>query len=206
MTINRTTFNYPGNGATASPCAVTIGIAGPADISAFLGLVMGSMTRIGLCVLLLTTSARADDRVEKRAAPDAPASRHLIYVELLGKAGAYGVGYEYTLMPWLAFGAAASYAQLGDQHVTTGAPYIHATLLGHARNRMFGELGAIVAHSHIPSPVSDWTGMTSTGTAGFASLGYEHDRKRVVLRASGSIVAGDGGVGPMVGLSIGARP
>jgi hypothetical protein len=71
---------------------------------------------------------------------------------------------------------------------------------------MFGELGAIVAHSHIPSPVSDWTGMTSTGTAGFASLGYEHDRKRVVLRASGSIVAGDGGVGPMVGLSIGARP
>lgn len=164
------------------------------------------MTRIGLCWLLLAASAHADDRVEDHAARDAPASRHLIYVELLGKAGAYGVGYEYTLMPWLAFGAAASYAVVGDQHITTGAPYVHVTLLGHARNRMFGELGAIIAHSHIPSPVSDWTGMTSTGTAGFASLGYEHTRTHVVLRASGSIVAGDGGVGPMVGLSIGARP
>ncbi len=163
------------------------------------------MTKIGLCCVLLATSAHADDRVEAHA-QDAPASRHLIYVELLGKAGAYGVGYEYTLMPWLAFGAAASYAVLGDQQITTGAPYVHATLLGHARNRMFGELGAITAHSHVPSPVSDWTGMTSTGTAGFASLGYEHSRKRVVLRASGSIVAGDGGVAPMVGLSIGARP
>jgi hypothetical protein len=165
------------------------------------------MTRLALCCsLLLATTAHADDRVEKQASPDAPASRHLVYVELLGKAGAYGVGYEYTVMPWLAFGAAGSYAVLGDQHITTGAPYVHATLLGHASHRLFGELGAIVAHSHVPSPVSDWTGMTSTGTAGFASLGYEHAGKRVVVRASGSVVAGDGGLGPMVGLSIGARP
>src|SRR5882724_9779231 len=166
------------------------------------------MTRIGVCLscLLISNGARADDRIEKRAEQEAPASRHLIYVELLGKAGAYGVGYEYSLMPRLSFGGAASYAVLGDQRITTAAPYVHSTLLGTGHHRMFGELGAIVAHSHIPSPVSDWKGMTSTGTAGFLSLGYEHSRKHVVLRASGSIVAGDGGLGPMVGLSIGARP
>lgn len=166
------------------------------------------MMRISLCLFwsVLSTTARADPRIEKRAEHVAPASRHLIYVELLGKAGAYGVGYEYTLMPWLSFGGAASYAVLGDQQITTAAPYVHSTLLGKGHRRLFGELGAIVAHSHIPSPVSDWTGMTNTGTAGFASLGYEHARNHLVLRASGSIVAGDGGLGPMVGLSIGARP
>ena len=166
------------------------------------------MMKIGVCLfgILLSPAARADDHVEKRATPEKPASRHLIYVELLGKGGPYGVGYEYTLMPWLAFGAAASYAVLGDQRITTAAPYVHSTLLGKGHHRMFGELGAIVARSHIPSPVDDWTGMTNTGTAGFASLGYEHTRKHLVLRASSSVVAGDGGIGPMVGLSIGARP
>jgi hypothetical protein len=146
-----------------------------------------------LCCLLLSTAARADDR-------------HLFYVELLGKGGAYGVGYEYSLLPRLSFGGAASYAVLDDQHITTAAPYVHVTLLGKQRHRLYSELGAILAHSHIASPVPDWKGMTNTGTGGFFSLGYEHDHKRIVFRASGSLVAGDGGVGPMVGISIGARP
>jgi hypothetical protein len=146
-----------------------------------------------LCCLLLSRAARADER-------------HLFYVELLGKGGAYGFGYEFTFMPRLAVGGAASYAVLNDQHITTAAPYLHATLFGKAHHRMYTELGAILAHSRISSPVSDWKGMTNTGTAGFLSLGYEHDRKHVVIRASGSVVAGDGGLGPMVGISIGARP
>ena len=166
------------------------------------------MTNIGACCFVcvsLLGVARADEHVETQAKRETT-SRHLVYVELLGKAGAYGVGYEYTVMPWLSFGAAASYAVLGGQQLATAAPYVHSTLLGTSHDRMYGELGAIVAHSHIPSPVSDWSGMTSTGTAGFLSLGYEHVRNRLVVRASGSIVAGDGGVGPMVGISIGARP
>ncbi len=155
-------------------------------------------------VSMLSTVASADERIETRVVREP--TRHLVYVELLGKAGAYGVGYEYTVMRWLAFGAAASYAVLGGQRITTAAPYVHSTLFGNPRHRMYGELGAIVARSQIPSPVSDWTGMTNTGTAGFFSLGYEHARKHLVMRASGSVVAGDGGIGPMVGLSIGARP
>jgi hypothetical protein len=166
------------------------------------------MTRIGasLFCLLASSTVRADDQIEKTAEVTPPPSRHLVYVELLGKAGAYGVGYEYTLMPWLSFGGAASFAVLDGQQITTVAPYTHATLLGKHRHRMYAELGAILAHSRIPSPVSDWSGMSNTGTGGFLSLGYEHATKHVVLRASGSLVAGDGGLGPMIGLSIGARP
>jgi hypothetical protein len=158
--------------------------------------VVATMSRIAaLLGVLIASAAQAE-----------PPSRHLFYVEVLGKAGEYGVGYEYTLMPWLSFGGAASFAVVGDQQITTAAPYVHTTLLGKHAHRMYSELGAIVAHSRIPSPVSDWKGMSNTGTGGFLSLGYEHDSKRIVVRASGSIVAGDGGLGPMIGLSIGARP
>jgi hypothetical protein len=148
-----------------------------------------------LVCLSLATPARADD-----------GSRHLVYAEVLGKAGPYGIGYEYAVMPWIAFGAAISYAVIGDERLTTTAPYVHVPLLGHRRNRMFTELGAIAAHRHIPSPVPDWAGSTHTGTAAFLSLGYEHAAKHLVIRASGSVVAGDGGLGPMIGLSFGARP
>ena len=148
-----------------------------------------------LVCLAVAAPARADDE-----------SRHLVYAEVLGKAGPYGIGYEYTVMPWLAFGAAISYAVMGDDHLTTGAPYIHVPVLGHGHHRLYTEAGAILAHRHIPSPVSDWMGTSRTGTAGFLSLGYEHVTKHVVIRASGSVVAGDGGLGPMVGLSFGARP
>lgn len=166
-----------------------------------------------VCVVLLacTTIARADDARATRAkspeahAPDTP-DRHLVYAELLGKAGAYGLGYEYEMVPWLSFGAAASYAVIGGERLATAAPYLHAPLLGHGRHRLFGELGAILAHRHIPSPVPEWNGMTRTGTAAFFSLGYELALSRVVVRASGGVVAGDGGFGPMAGLAIGARP
>jgi hypothetical protein len=163
-------------------------------------------TQLALVFLLGSATARADDRVDSSTTTEAPASRHLIYVELLGKGGAYGVGYEYTLMPWLAFGGAASFAVVTDQQIATVAPYIHATLRRHNQHALFTELGAILAHSRIPSPVSDWKGMSNTGSGGFLSLGYEHASKHFVVRASGSVVAGAGGLGPMVGISIGARP
>ena len=158
--------------------------------------IQSTMRWIAIVVSLVgMRAARADD-----------GSRHLVYAEVLGKAGPYGIGYEYSVMPWIAFGAAVSYAVIGDERLTTTAPYVHVPLVGHHHHRLFGELGAIAAHRHIPSPVPDWSGSTHTGTAGFLSLGYEHVAKHVVIRASGSVVAGDGGLGPMVGISFGARP
>ena len=48
--------------------------------------------------------------------------------------------------------------------------------------------------------------MSESGGGGFASLGWERAGRRVVLRASGSVVAGEGGVAPWLGLAIGFRP
>ncbi len=130
----------------------------------------------------------------------------LIYVEALGKGGAYGVGYEHTLTGRLSLGIAASFVSVSGQQVYTAAPYLHATVVGSTRHALFSEIGAILAHSRIPSPVEDWDGMTDTGGGGFLSAGYEYRRGRVVLRASGAIVAGEGGLGPMIGLALGVKP
>ena len=157
------------------------------------------------CVLTLATAARADDGVHARAVAAAP-SRHLVYVELLGKGGLYGVGYEHTIAPWLAFGGAASYSVLREQSVATVAPYLHLTPVAGERHALFTEVGAILAHTHVPSPVMGWDGYSDTGSGGYLALGWEYRRRHVVLRTSGAVVAGEGGVAPMVGFAIGARP
>lgn len=146
------------------------------------------------------------DELHARGSAPAAASRHLVYAEVLGKAGVYGVGYEYTLSPRLAVGAAASYANVRDQQVATLSPYLHVSIVRGARHGLYGELGAVVAHSRIPSPVDDWDGMTDTGAGGIASLGWERASRHLVLRASGSLVVGGGGAAPWLGLAIGVRP
>jgi hypothetical protein len=152
------------------------------------------MMRWGLAVvvvLALSPAARADE---------------VLYVEALGKGGAYGVGYEHGIARHISAGAAASFMSIEGQHVYTIAPYLHARVLGERRHRMFAEVGAVLAHSRIPSPVDDWDGMAETGTGGFLSLGYEYARGHLVMRASAAVVAGEGGLAPMIGLAIGARP
>jgi len=130
----------------------------------------------------------------------------LFYVEALGKAGAYGVGYEHVMTGQLSLGVAASYVSVSGQQIYTAAPYLHATLFGKHRHAMFGEIGAVLAHSRIPSPVPDWDGMSDTGGGGFLSAGYEYRRGHVVVRASGSVIAGEGGAAPMIGLAFGVKP
>lgn len=156
-----------------------------------------------VAVLVLSTAARADDGVHATAEPP---SKHLVYVELLGKGGLYGVGYEYAISSWLGFGGAASYSDIRDEQVVTVSPYLHFTMLGGARHALFSEIGGILAHARVPSPVMNWDGVSDTGGGGYLSLGWEYRRRHVVLRTSGSIVAGEGGVAPMVGFAIGARP
>ena len=144
-----------------------------------------------LVALVLAAPAHADD---------------VVYVEALGKGGAYGVGYEHVLTQRLSLGIAASFVSMEGQQIYTAAPYVHGTLVGSERHALFTEIGAVLAHSRIPSPVMDWDGMTDTGGGGFLSAGYEYRRGHVVLRASGAIVAGEGGLGPMIGLALGVKP
>lgn len=130
----------------------------------------------------------------------------MIVVEALGKGGAYGVGYEHALDGRFSLGVAASFVSVSGQQVYTAAPYLHATIIGSTRHALFSEIGGVLAHSRIPSPVDDWDGMTDTGGGGFLSAGYEYRRGAVVLRASGSVVVGEGGLGPMIGLAVGVKP
>jgi hypothetical protein len=136
-------------------------------------------------------------------AASADESKNLVYGEVLGKAGLYGVGYEHALTGRLSLGAAASYAMINDQQVATIAPYLHVRILGSHRHRFFGEIGAVVARSHLPSPVMGWDGMTDSGVGAFTSLGWERRTQHLVLRVSASLVVGTGGIAPMLGFMIG---
>jgi hypothetical protein len=68
------------------------------------------------------------------------------------------------------------------------------------------DVGATIVRTHVPSPVMSWDGATETGAGGFASLGYEHRWSKVVARFALSVVAGEGGVAPWGGLTIGFTP
>jgi hypothetical protein len=159
-----------------------------------------------VCVLACALgTARADNAISASATPSEP-SKNLFYAELGGKAGLYGVGYERTLTSRLSLGVAASYIELRDQQIATVAPYVHATIVRGARHALFADLGATFVHSRLPSPVDDWDGMSDSGGGGFASLGWERATRHLVLRASGSVVVGEGGVAPWLGFAIGVRP
>lgn len=157
-------------------------------------------------IVAIATPSFADDAITAKVTPDRPFGRHLIYGELLGKGGLYGIGYEYAMTSHLSVGGAASFSVIRDQQVTTVSPYLHATLLRGERNALFTEVGAILAHTHVPSPVPGWDGMSDTGSGGFLSLGWERGTRHLVIRASAGVVVGEGGLGPMAGFSIGFRP
>lgn len=153
----------------------------------------------------VSASPAAADAVLATAAPEVP-GKNLFYVEALGKAGLYGVGFERTLTSRLALGVAGSFAVVRDQQLTTLSPYVHATLIRGTRHALFTELGATFVHSRLPSPLDDWDGMSDSGGGGFASLGWERAGHHVVVRASASVVAGEGGIAPWLGVAIGFRP
>jgi hypothetical protein len=164
----------------------------------------GSSMRVGILgCLLVAGTASAEPAVSKTAEPPAE-DRNLFYVELLGKAGAYGVGYERAITDRLSLGAAVSYADVRDQQIFTASPYVHARLLG-TTSSLFTELGAVFVHTRIPSPVPEWDGMNDSGGGGFASLGWQRSWKHVVVRASGSVLVGEGGVTPWAGIAFGVK-
>jgi hypothetical protein len=159
--------------------------------------------RLGVLLLCLFASSP----VLAEPAPTKPTKprKNLAYVEVLGKAGPYGVGYERSISPRISFGGVASYALMRDQHIATASPYLHARLRGRGKHTLFGELGAVIVHSRIPSPVPEWDGVVDTGAGGVAALGWQRAGRRFVLRAHGAILVGEGGVAPWGGFAIGFR-
>jgi hypothetical protein len=180
--------------------------------------------RVLLAIALLATSASADPasthdvrvaaaipdpteadpavRASSSAAPDpAGARRHAIYLELGGRAGLWGVGYDWQPHPRFAVGAAASYYSFDGDHITTFAPYLAAYPLGLGHHRAFVQLGPTVSRRTTPSPVPEWDGFTTTKLTAEAGGGYEY-RNGVLARFYVMASKGDHLV-PWFGASVG---
>jgi hypothetical protein len=128
-------------------------------------------------------------------------ARHAFYVEMLGKAGLWGVGYDWQPRPWLALGAAASYYSFDGDRVTTLAPYVAGYPIARGRHRGFLQLGPSLAYRTTPSPVAEWDGMTTTRISAALCAGYEY-RHGVLLRLYAMASRNDHLV-PWVGASVG---
>src|SRR5262245_55405201 len=102
----------------------------------------------------------------------AHAERHAIYIDVLGKGGLWGLGYDYQLTTHFAIGTVASYYHLTGDHYATWAPYLAACPIGRGRHRWFAQAGPQIVHHVTPSPVAEWQGMTTTGASGELSSGY----------------------------------
>lgn len=155
-----------------------------------------------LVTLLVLFSGVAPARGAEGPAPAEPPPRHALYLELLGKGGLWGLGYDFEPRRGLAFGAVASHVVLDEERLTTFSPYAAIYPWQHGHHRWFVHGGPQIVHLRIPSPIPEWPGRTTTGVAAELSGGYEY-RNHVLVRAFGMVAVGRGGAAPWFGLSIG---
>src|SRR5262245_61576140 len=107
------------------------------------------MSRVLLAIAALATVASAEpappepqrDTGAPAAQPTSPADPHAIYIDLLGRAGLWGVGYDYRPRRWFAVGAAASYYAFDGDRFTTVAPYAALYPLVRGPHAAFVQLG-----------------------------------------------------------------
>lgn len=163
-----------------------------------------------LCLAIATAvalPAHADQPVAvAKTATKAKASterKHAVYLELLGKGGLWGAGYDYAIHRKIAIGGLASFYVADGERVFSFSPYASLYVLGGKRHRWFVQGGPTVVHLQRPSPVPEWPGMSTTGVGAELSSGYEL-RTRVLFRAFAMGTYGKGGAAPWLGLSIGA--
>lgn len=132
-------------------------------------------------------------------APSAPA--HDVYVDLLGKGGLWGLGYDYRATMRLAVGAVGSLYELGGDRFVTFSPYVGIYPIAGARHAWFVHLGPQVVFRTTTSPGPEWPGMTTSGVDVETSTGYEY-RNHILLRVYVMASAG-AEVVPWLGASVG---
>jgi hypothetical protein len=163
------------------------------------------------CALGVAATASADPDVSTspttvtQTAPGATATErpHAVYLDVLGKGGLWGLGYDYQALPWLAVGGVVSWYSLNGEHFTTLAPYVQATLFTRGHSHLFTQLGPQIVREATPSPVPEWMGTSTTGIGAEVSAGYEY-RNHILLRGYVMGVADKAdGILPWLGGSIG---
>jgi len=128
--------------------------------------------------------------------------RHAAYLELLGKGGLWGIGYDFQYSRWLGGGVAGSFYVLDGQRVSSLSPYLAIEPLGSGHHRWFVHAGPQLYRVATPSPVPEWSGTSSTGLGAALSTGYEY-RNHLLVRVFAMGVAGKHGVAPWLGASLG---
>lgn len=161
------------------------------------GRILGSI----VVALALVRIAAAEPSAVERSAPIATAPRHAVYVELLGKGGLWGAGYDFAITRRFAVGGVASYYVLGGDRYLTLAPYLAAAPVIRGPHRWFVHLGPQIVRRSTPSPVPEWDGMSSTAVGAELSSGYEY-RRGVLVRIYALAEVGDRFT-PGVGISLG---
>jgi endonuclease/exonuclease/phosphatase family metal-dependent hydrolase len=139
--------------------------------------VNGAPAIVALVIAVLSgtsaSSSAAPRQDEQAAAPEVSTRDHLVYVELLGKGGLWGTGYEWRHRFLVAGGVAAFY-ELGGDRYTTLSPYLGVRPLASEHVAWFVHLGPQLVHRATPSPGPEWNGMSTTGYALEASTGVEY--------------------------------
>jgi len=153
-----------------------------------------------MAATLASGAALADPQTEAEAA--AERRPHAVYLELLGKGGAWGAGYDYQPSAPFAIGATVSWFVQDAQRTLALSPYLTGYPLYAGRNRLFVQLGPQLAHVATRSPVPEWPGTSGTELSGQLSIGWER-RTRLLLRAYGMLAYGKGGFGPWLGVTAG---
>jgi hypothetical protein len=170
-----------------------------------------NLCRFVLVFAALVAAGEGTGHADPPAAPPASAatasapsatSEHAVYVELLGKGGLYGFGYDYQFHRRVGVGAAGSYYVLDGQRVLDFSPYLIGYLVGTHRHRWFLQGGPQLLYVQTPSPVPEWPGASSAGIGGELCSGYEY-RRGFLLRLFGMVTVGKGGTAPWMGVSLG---
>lgn len=159
---------------------------------------MRGLVAIVVAVACFGSRASADDKI---VAHTSEQHRHTVYVELLGKGGLWGVGYDFLVHAKIAMGATGSFLAHDDERQLSLSPYVTLYPVG-VRHRLFLQAGPQLVHVSQMSPVPEWPGQHDTGVGGEVSSGYEL-RGRVVFRAFAMATIGKQGASPWVGLSFG---
>jgi hypothetical protein len=142
-----------------------------------------------LCAMIATDAIADEDR-------------HVVYADLLGKGGLYGIAYELVLSQRLAAGAAVSLYGADGQTVASLSPYLAWYPARGERHGWFVHAGPQLVHVATRSPVPEWEGDRATGLGLEVSSGYEY-RRAALFRIYGMAAAGRGGIAPWLGTSIG---
>jgi hypothetical protein len=125
------------------------------------------------------------------ARPAAADRHHALYLEVGGKGGLWGIGWDVLLGARVGAGVTASYYVIDDEQVLSVSPYL---ALIHA--------GPQLVSWTVRSPVPEWDGASSFGVGAELSSGYEY-RDHLLFRAFGMVAAGRGRVAPWIGISLG---